>query len=350
MPYPPCGTFNETYEKDTAIFRTKAHWVWLVSAILFFLAFPFFANEYLLSVTILIYIYIIAAHGLNLLTGFTGLISIAHSAFIGIGAYASAILVSNIGFPFWLAFPCSIVITGLIGVIFGAPSLRLKGFYLVMATLAAQFIINFVIMRWKVLTGGVYGMSVPSLTLSNMEFDTNQSFYYIAFIVLVLSTYVAKNLVRTQVGRAFIAIRDNDLAAEVMGINLTKYKLLSFAAGCAFAGAAGSLWGHWVRMISPEHFNLMGSVWFLGYIIVGGLGSILGPFFGVIFITLTMEILSSIFTGLSMSYPEVIGYLFASREIFFGLILALFLIFEPRGLAHRWEIIKASYRLYPFSY
>ena len=177
MPYPPCGTFSETYEQDAAIFRTKPHWVWLGSAILFFLAFPLFANEYLLSISILIYIYVIAAHGLNILTGFTGLISIAHSAFMGIGAYCSAILVSNLGFSFWLALPCSVIFTGLIGMIIGGPSLRLKGFYLVMATLAAQFIITFIFLRWKTLTGGVYGMTLSSPTLGNIEFSTNQSFY-----------------------------------------------------------------------------------------------------------------------------------------------------------------------------
>jgi branched-chain amino acid transport system permease protein len=345
----PCGTFNETYDKDMAIVRTRLQWVLLISGLLVSLVLPLFANDYMLSVVILIMIYVIASLGLNILTGYCGQISGAQAAFVATGAYASAILTTKAGLPFWLAVPSAGIITGLIGLVLGGPSLRIKGLYVIMATLAAQFIIMFVITRWKSFTGGTIGYAVPPPTLGGITFNTNRSYYYIVFVSVLVMTFIARNLVRTQVGRAFVAIRDNDLAAEVMGINVARYKLIAFFIGCAFAGVAGSLWAHWIKFIDPQQFTLAHSIRFLAYIIVGGLGTTVGPFFGVIFIELLMEGLGVGFSALGGAIHGITSYLFASKEFLFGLIVVLFLIFEPRGIAHRWALFKAAYRLHPFT-
>jgi len=345
----PCGTFNETYDQDMAIVRTKLQWVLLILGLFVSLLLPLFAGDHVLSVIIIIMIYVIASLGLNILTGYCGQISAAQAAFVATGAYTSAILVTKVGLPFWLAVPSAGIITGLIGLVLGGPSLRIKGLYVIMATLAAQFIIMFVITRWKSFTGGTIGYAAPAPMLWGITFNTNRSYYYIVFVSLLVMTFIARNLVRTQVGRAFVAIRDDDLAAEVMGINVARYKLIAFFVSCAFAGVAGSLWAHWIRFIDPQQFTLAHSVRFLAYIIVGGLGTTVGPFFGVFFIELLMEGLSVSFSTLASYVTGVTSYLFASKEFLFGLIVVLFLIFEPRGLAHRWALFKAAYRLHPFT-
>ena len=346
----PCGTFSETYAQDMTIMKTKLQWFLLLTAVIFFLTFPLFSSSYVLTVTITIGITIIAVLGLNLLTGYCGQISVAHSAFMGVGAYTSAVLVGSYGFPFWVALPCAAICAGLAGLVFGSPSLRLKGFYLVMATLAAQAIIPYIIARWSGVTGGVYGLRVPSPSIGGMVFDTYKSYYYIVFIALLAATFFARNLARSRIGRAFVAIRDNDLAAGVMGISPFRHKMLAFFIGCAYAGLAGSLWAHWVNFICIENFTLMLSIWYLGYIVVGGLGTTVGPFFGVVFIILLIQGLSLTMTNLGGAYPEAIGLIAPLKEVIFGLVVILFLIFEPRGLAHRWNIVKRYYRLWPFSY
>lgn len=293
---------------------------------------------------------IIGVMGLALLTGYAGQISLGHMAFVATGAYTVGILTSTHNWPYWVALPCAGFVSGLIGILFGLPSLRIKGFYLVIATLAAQFIIIHVFSRWESVTGGYFGLSVPHVELGGYKFKSDVSYYLLIMFFAVMAVLVAKNLTRSKIGRAWIAIRDNDLAAELMGVNLLKYKLLAFFFGCFFAGIAGALWAPYLRLILPEHFTLMGSVWFLGYVIVGGAGSIAGPIFGVIFITLLDELTAEMVTFLATSSPVFAGFVQASRYIVFGLAIILFLIFEPRGLAHLWERIKHSYRLWPFSY
>jgi len=335
-----------------AIVRTKWQWFLLVAAIVFLLgAFPFVSSTYTLHLANKWGILIIAALGLNILVGRAGLISIAHAAFVAVGAYSSAILVRELSFPFLLAVPCSGLIAGLIGAFFGLPSLRIKGLYLLAATLGAQFIIEYVINSWTDLTGGYAGYRVPYATLGGIVFDTHREFFFITATVLIVMTFLASSLNRNRLGRALIAIRSNDVVAEAMGVNLLKYKLLAFFLACFFAGVAGSLWAHWMGgLMTMESFTLWGSIWYLGYIIVGGLGSIVGVFAGVLFIDGAREILTSIITGVGMSHPEVLVHIAPSGDIVFGLILILFLILEPRGLANRWEIVKSYYRLWPFSH
>jgi len=293
---------------------------------------------------------IIAALGIQILTGYCGQLSVGHSAFVAVGAYTSAFVVSQSGLSFWLAVPVAGIAAGLVGLIVGITSIRLHGFYLIISTLAAQFIIMYVIIHWTSVTGGSFGMSAPAPKLGGVEFATPSSYFYVVFVALLVATYVAKNIARTNVGRAFIAIRDNDLAAEVMGINLTAYKLLAFFIGCAFAGVGGALAAHARGVITPDSYTLIQSFWYLGYIIIGGLGTITGVFFGVIFVAILNNGLSALLASLSTVFPGATSLLGPLMLFIFGLVIVLFLTLEPRGLAHRWEIFKAYYRLWPFSH
>jgi len=346
----PCRTFNETYEQDMAVFRTRLQWVLLAVGIALGLCVPLVTGTYMLTIIITTMGIIIAALGIQILTGYCGQLSVGHSAFVAVGAYASALLVSQAGLSFWIAVPVAGIAAGLVGLIVGLTSIRLKGFYLIMSTLAAQFIIMYVIVHWTSVTGGSFGMSAPAPKLGGLDFTSPGMYFYIVFVALLMATFLAKNLVRTNVGRAFIAIRDNDLAAEVMGINLTAYKLLAFFIGCAFAGVGGALAAHARGVITPDSYSLIQSFWYLGYVIIGGLGTITGVFFGVIFIAILNNGLSAILSSLSTVFPGA-GSLLGPLMLFvFGLIIVLFLTLEPRGLAHRWAIFKAYYRLWPFSH
>lgn len=344
----PCGTFVQEYKQDIAVVRTRAQYGLLITGLILLFTFPLYGSSYLLHIANLIAVTIIAALGLNILTGYAGQISIGHTAFIAVGGYTSILLV-NLGLAYPLVLLCSGLVAGIVGVAFGLPSLRVKGFYLLLATLAAQVIIMFILSHWDV-TGGAQGLYGPPVTIWGIEFHDEWSWYFLIMVMLVLMTFFAKNMTRTKLGRAFVAVRDNDLAAEVMGVNIFRYKLLAFFLGCFYAGVAGSLWAHWLRGVTPEQFTMMGSVWYLGYLIVGGMGTTVGPFFGVILITLLSEALSTFMFALSPVYPNLVGLIAPLTGVLFGIIIALFLIFEPRGLAHRWGILKAYYRLWPFAY
>jgi len=347
----PAGIRNFSYAQDMAIFRTKTHWFWLFLLMVILFTAPLYWANYWLGVTNLIMITIISATGLNILTGYCGQLSIGHAGFMVVGAYTSAILSDRFGVPFLLALLCGGVMAGLVGMLFGISSLRVKGFYLAISTLAAQFIILWVISHWTAITGGTMGMPVSPAQIAGLTFRSQANKFYLILVVAIIVIYLAKNLVRTRTGRAFVAIRDNDLAAEVMGVNLFRYKLLAFFIGCFFAGIAGSLFASWTGFISSESFPLTKSILYVGMIIIGGLGTTVGPIFGVIFIQLLDVLVTHISPALQSAFPGLSsGFVVGIAPVLFGLAIILFLIFEPRGLAHRWSLFKASYRLWPFSY
>lgn len=346
----PCGTHNYTYDQDMAIMRTKTHWALLVALLVLLFTFPLYSGGYWLSVANLIGITVIAAIGLNILLGYCGQLSIGHAGFIAVGAFTSAVLTNVLGFPFLVGLIAAGFMAGFIGLMFGIPSLKVKGFYLAIATIAAQFIIIWVINHLEI-TGGFVGIAVPYASIGGLVFDSEASMFYLIMVIAVICTFFAKNLARTRVGRAFIAIRDNDLAAEVMGINLFYYKLLAFFIGCFFAGIAGSLMAHWIGFMNAEQFSLMESILYIGMIIIGGLGTALGPILGVIFIRLMQQGMMFVAPTIEAAFPALpAGFATGLAPMLFGLIIVLFLILEPRGLAHRWRLFKAAYRLWPFSY
>ncbi len=345
----PAGLFHENYRTDERIFQTWFVRIWLIAFLLVMVMFPLFASKYMVSTMIEVGIAIIACHGLNLLTGFTGQISLGHAAFLGVGAYTSSILVSH-GVPFSVSLFFAGTMTALIGMIFGIPSLRLRGLYLAMATIAAQFIIEFTIRRWDKLTGGVEGMYVDPGSLGPLHFDDRIHLYYLTFFLAVAATLILKNIIRSRSGRAFVAIRDRYLAAEVIGVNIFKYRLMSFAVASFFAGVAGALTAQYLEVITHESFTILQSIDYLAMCIIGGLGHILGGIFGVAFWFILERILEVVTTTLNSTYPDHITWFVSIREIVFGLVIVFFLIFEPDGLAARWRSIKAYWKLWPFSY
>jgi branched-chain amino acid transport system permease protein len=234
------------------------------------------------------------------------------------------------------------------GIIFGLPSLKIRGFYLIMATIAAHFIIIWFVIHLRNITGGPDGLTVPKPKIGSIVLRSKASYFYLVMIITCLATFLAQNIVRTRAGRAFVAIRDNDLAAEVMGISLWSYKLQAFFIGCVYAGVAGSLLVHYYGFASVDQFPFMDSVWYLGMLIVGGMGSITGAIFGAIALKLLDEMVTIVGPILSAA---VAAQAAASLALITrGLIIILFLIFEPIGLAHRWGMIKAYFRLWPFSH
>ncbi len=346
----PCGTYNYSYAKDMAILRTKTHWALFIALLILVFTAPLYWDNYLLGVANLVGITLIAAVGLNILLGYCGQLSIGHAGFIAVGAYTAAILTGTFELPFLVGLICAGLMAGLVGLIFGIPSLKVKGFYLGIATIAAQFIIIWFINHLSI-TGGFTGIAVPYASIGGFVFDTEASQFYLIMTIAVICVFFAKNLARTRIGRAFVAIRDNDLAAEVMGINLFYYKLLAFFIGCFLAGIAGSLLAHWIGFMNAEQFSIGESILYIGMVIIGGMGTALGPIVGVIFVRLLQQGMMFVAPMLESAFPVLpAGFASGIAPMLFGVVIILFLILEPRGLAHRWMLFKASYRLWPFSY
>jgi branched-chain amino acid transport system permease protein len=348
----PSGIFDVSYLQDMTLFRTRAQQLGMVGLLTALILFPLIGDEYWLIFINTVIVTVIALQGLNILAGYCGQISIGHTAFMAVGAYGSAILAASLDLPFWVTLPCAGIGAGLVGLFFGLPALRIKGFYLAVVTIAAQLIIMYIIRTpFPDITGGAIALHVPPVSLGSFSFETETHFYYLILALGVVMTFVTKSLTRSHIGRAFVAIRDNDTAAEAMGISLYRYKLLAFFIGCFYAGVAGALWGAYMKVVSPDDFTLMGSIWQMGMLIVGGLGSTLGPFFGAVIIKALNELCLWAGPIIDSAIPQIGAQISAALvEMVFGSVLVIFLVYLPRGLAHRWEILKDSYRLWPFSY
>jgi len=370
----PCGDFRTTYRQDTAIFDTRnSRWAMILFLALIYVMvlvpilapavedtpvlstiFAPFTNAQYLSLAIQVCYWGIAALGLNILVGFTGQISLGHAAFFGIGAFASAYLNNTYGIPVILAIPLAGLVAAAVGLLFGSPAARIKGLYLAIATLAAQFIIEDLFIRLDWFTGGSYGSLANSVELFGVAFDTDQKFFLFALTLTIILYIAAANLMRSRDGRAFVAVRDHYLSAEVMGINLTKYRILSFGISSFYAGIGGALYGHYLGFVSAEGFTILLSIQFLGIIIIGGLGSVMGAMLGTIFMVLLPVVMDGSIGLLAATdwgnTPMITNGLAFFKEMAIGAAIILFLIFEPDGLAHRWRLIKAYWKLYPFSY
>lgn len=349
MQFSACGNYKTRYEDETTIFPNDTGRVFVAALLVFLATLPWWLSPYLVFVTTLIGLFIVGAVGLNILTGSTGQISLGHGAFMGLGAYAAALL-AQAGLPFWLAIPLAGAVTAVAGAFFGIPSLRVKGLYLALATLAAQVILQFAFNLFDSRGGGTSYLSVPEPTLFGWTLDRDRMFFYVVFATVVLGVYAALNLFRTRVGRAFSAIRDNDRAAAAMGINVFKYKLLAFSIAAFYAGVAGALWAYASGVVSAERFTLLLSVEYLAMIIVGGLGSVLGSIMGATVITVLPEVLRVLADSLSQVLPQATHLFLAMRFAVFGLIIVGFLMFESQGLADRWRVIKTYFNTWPFRY
>jgi branched-chain amino acid transport system permease protein len=351
----PSGDFDRSYEQDLGFLRKPWQWVVLIVGIGLVATSPYWGNSYIVITLNRIGYTLIAVQGLNILTGYTGQISLGQAAFMLVGGFISAIVVEHLGLSVFFALPIAAIGAGLVGLLFGLPSLRVKGFYLAMATLAAQFIIPWLTRHsFTDYLGGSDGMvSAAVPIIGNYYFNEPARYIHITLVAVILTTIIAANISRSRIGRAFVSIRDNDLAAELLGVNLFGYKLRAFFLAAVFAGLAGALRAHNQRAIGTElGYTLVESILLLGMLVIGGLGTNIGPFLGTAFVIVMQDVSNVVGSSMAAAMPaEMTARLLTSfRPIFFGLILMIFLIFEPRGLAHRWQLIKAAWRLRPFSH
>ncbi|MBY0337931.1 MAG: branched-chain amino acid ABC transporter permease [Acetobacteraceae bacterium] len=349
----PAGDFRTSYRADTTIFPTRNSRIALWLGIAALCAAPLLLGRYEMTILIQIGYFAIAALGLNILVGFTGQISIGHAAFFGFGAFASAGFVAQ-GVPVALAIPLAGLVTALVGLVFGLPAARLKGLYLAIATLAAQFILEDFFARAAWFSGGVAGRVTESFSLFGIRFDQPETYFYIVLFWVLVMFVGAANLMRTRDGRALVAVRDHYLSAEMMGINLAYYRTLSFGIASFYAGVGGALYAHHILFVSVEAFNILFSIQFLAMVIIGGLGSIMGSLMGAAFMVIMPEAVQSAAQALEGSWVDTALNLGSSlnflREMAIGAAIILFLIFEPDGLAHRWRLIRAYWKLYPYSH
>src|SRR5467141_3907833 len=350
----PSGDYRTTYAADTTIFPTAASRNAAIAGVVLICFAPLVFSEYWLSILIQIGIFAIAALGLNILVGFTGQISIGHAAFFLFGAFTSAYISNNLPIPVFFAIPLAGVVTAMVGLIFGVPAARLKGLYLVIATLAAQYILLDFFSRADWFSGGSVPASANPFSIFGYTFRGDRQYFYVVLAYVVVSFLLVTNLMRTRDGRALVAIRDHYISAEIMGINLTKYRTLSFGLAAFFAGIAGALYAHYNQVVSNEGFGIDRSIIFLAMIIIGGLGSIMGTLMGTAFMVLLPESMEWLSVALrdspidqALGLKNNIAFL---REMAIGVIIIIFLIFEPDGLAHRWRQIKAYWKLFPFSH
>ncbi len=341
------GTAHETYAQAESLLDTNVQRFWLVALFVALCAFPFFADQYWVYMACLVGIHIVSVTGLNILTGFTGLVSLGHAAFMAVGAYTVAMLEIHLGTPFVLNLIAGGLVASAVGVLVGIPSRRVKGLYLAIATIAAAVILHFVFANFPWL-GGTRGLSMPPATLFGYQIAQPSQVYWLILPVAVLSIVGAANLFRTRIGRAFIAIRDRDISAEVLGIPLLRYKLLSFALSSFYAGVAGGLWAYFFRVVTPESFPLIYSIFFLAAVIVGGMGTILGGILGAVFMTMVPEVLKILVGWVTPFYPNAVQLLSPIRTIVFGALIVLFLLFEPQGLAEIWRRVRRFFHLWPF--
>ena len=349
--YPPSGIYSDQYKKDMRIIKTKTQMVMSIAALIMLFVLPKlpYVSGYILRLIIGAAIALIICLGLNILTGYCGQLNIGQSAFVMVGAFTSALLNSKFGLPFWATFIPAGIAAATVGVFFGIPSVRLKGLYLALTTLGAQIILSWIALFGFPITAA--GFSVEPIKIGSIVFNTPGKFYYIAISFAVVMTFFAKNMMRSKPGRAFIAVRDNDKAAEGMGIDIFRYKLLAFAICTFYAGVAGSLLVHYMMWAQLESFTLQDSIWYLVMIIVGGFGSIEGTIFGVLFITVLKEFIFVIgpIAEANLSFLPM-GAGSGLLLIIIGGMAIVFLCVEPRGLAHRWNLFKSYYRLWPFGY
>ncbi|MCF8151341.1 MAG: branched-chain amino acid ABC transporter permease [Burkholderiaceae bacterium] len=335
--------FKTRYEQDISLFRHNGQRFWYALLALALVAAPWLLSEYTLSQLSFIGIYSIVCLGLMLLAGYTGQVSLGHAGFLAMGAYTEAYLQAN-GWPFALSLPMSALVAGLTGVMIGLPALRVKGMYLSIATLAFGFILEEVVVRAEHITGGNSGMQIGKLIIGGIDFDDHVNFYYLVIGIAVTCVIGMLNLLRSPTGRAFVAIRDSEVSAQSMGINLAYYKTTAFAISAALAGISGALYAHKITFITPDQFGFLQSIELLMMVVIGGLGSIQGAIFGPSFWFFAQQL---IVVGKDW-LPSALGQQTGLQPTIFGIILIAIVLFEPMGLYGRWLKIRTFLQIFPF--
>ena len=335
--------FKTDYAQDIRLAKHGGQVFWYGALILLLLVAPWLFAEYWLAQLTFVMIYSIAGLGLMLLAGFTGLFSLGHAAFLGVGAYTQAVM-TNAGLPFPVALAAAAALSAAVGFVVGLPALRVKGIYLGMATLSFGFIVEEVMARWESVTGGNAGMHVKPPNLFGWNLNSGTEFYFLCLVITVIATLGILNLLRSPTGRAFVAIRDSEISAQSIGIHLAHYKTLSFAISAALAGVAGALYAHKLQFISPDQFNILQSIDLLLMIVIGGVGSVHGAFLGAIFLITMPQVIALVKDYL----PAAIGQAPGLQGLVYGVVLVAFVLFEPMGLYGRWLKVRTYLQLFPF--
>jgi branched-chain amino acid transport system permease protein len=349
------GVFKTSYEADMGLLPLPiAKWTVAAIFILFALVAPLFLDDYYLSILNTVLIACVGALGLNILVGYTGQISVGHAAFMSVGAYTAANLAVHLNLPFYITIPAGGLMAAIVGMIVGIPSLRIRGLYLAIATLAAQLIIEWVINHTPAISGGAQAaIEVPRPELFGVKLESQGELYFFCLFFAVVAIVASLNIVRSRIGRAFVAIRDQDIAAELIGINIFYYKLMAFGISSFFAGVTGVLYTYYYGIATYEAFQIVVSIDFLAMIIIGGLGSVLGSIFGAIFVTMLPIVIRWFmegFGGLVFDQTDLPAITASLRLILFGVLIIFFLVVEPEGLNRLWRNIRNYFRLWPFSY
>jgi branched-chain amino acid transport system permease protein len=335
--------FKTSYDQDIRLVKHGGQAFWYGLLAIALLAAPWSLSSYGLAQLTFILIYSVVGLGLMLLSGYTGLFSIGHAAFLGVGAYTEAVLAA-MGWPLPISLAAAAALSALVGAIVGLPALRVKGVYLAIATLSFGFIVEEVLARWESVTGGNAGKSVGNASMFGWTADGDTSFYFVCLVVCVLCTLAVLNLLRAPTGRAFVAIRDSEISAQSMGINLAYYKTLSFAISAALAGIGGALYAHKIRFLSPDQFGILQSVDLLLMVVIGGLGSMHGAFLGAIFLIAMPQLIANAKDAL----PPAIAQSPGLQAVIYGVVLIGFVMFEPLGLYGRWLKMRTWLELFPF--
>lgn len=346
----PSGVHFADHGEELRLLRTGPQRAALLLLLVALAVFPFVASNYLIGLAITAAITLIAVAGLQITIGMAGLLNLGQSAFVGVGAFTAASLYSNYQWPMLPSIVAAGLASAVVSIFFALPALRIKGLYLALTTIAAQVMFPIVVLRlptgWF---GGAAGIGIDGVQIFGFAVETPASFYGVAMLVTVLMLALAFNLQRSRIGLAFRALRDNDIASSVLGIELGRTKIAAFFAGALFAGVAGGLYAFYIRYVTTDQFTIWLSIWYVGMLIVGGMGSPLGAVLGTLAITLLQEVVHVSGTRAMNLLPQLSGgTIFALTNILLGAAIIFMLIKEPHGLAHRWRILKAAYRIWPY--
>jgi len=343
------GYFKTTYEKDISIVETRSRWGWLITLMVMLIVFPFFASAFLLDLANQVLLALIGSVALMLLTGYAGQISLGHAGLIAAGAFTTGILFKELNAPIWVTLPASGLVGAILGFMFGLPSLRLRGLYLALSTLALHFLVTYVGAEYETKRGFATGIVIDAPSLGPLTILDPRLWYFLFLMVDVFLVIFSLNLVRSKTGRAWMAIRDRDVVAEALGIKLSSYKLSAFVMSSVLTSIAGCFFAYYRGFVSVEAFSLLMTIEYIAMIIIGGLGSILGVIFGTIFVVILPYIIETMVEALPVP-TRLTTYMFSINHVIFGLIMIIFLVLEPNGLVGIWIRIRNYFILWPFKH
>ena len=356
--------FKTGYDHDLGLFRDPVQRRWYAALLVGTLILPALVPDYVGDIS-LVFIYGLCGLSLMVLAGYTGLVSLGHAAFLGIGAYAHVYFVQDLGLPWVAGVLLAALITAGAGMLVGLPALRMTGVYLTIATLAFALIIQEVFTRWDTVTHGLKGRAVDKPVIFGISFANDLAFYFLCLAVLIAGLWLTANLLRAPTGRAWVAIRDSEIAAQSMGVHLARYKTLAFAYSAALMGAAGALFAHKIGFLAPDIFSVLLSIQFLLMVVVGGLGSLHGALYGAVFVAMLPVLISQGRDQVPQWAGQAVGvfgkdaggaaFLALDRFVkqpglepgIFGLILVLFILFEPLGIYGRWRKVQLYFSTFP---